>query len=125
MTTFVFEAEVMVPMWHKEWLHYYLDEDVVAKLLKNLTPEQNGVIENVDELHDLLTTTGQISTVNKLDGRNAQVMNMLTALAKAAWKEGVPWDVDETEYMYKGDEKFYKYLCAYVDSKLDQNEGEI
>ena len=114
MSQIVFEAGVMIPNWTKEWRHYYLSDVDAANLIATLPEECKGIIESVDELRDLLSGTGVVSTRVALSGNKDEVMKMLTAMAKAAWKNSVPWDVDETEFMYKGDEKFGRYLRAYV-----------
>lgn len=121
MAKFVIEAEIMVPRWEKHWRHYYLDEQTVEQLIAELTPEQSGLIENAEELRDLLTNKGEVSSVIKLNGTQAEVMQFLTELAKSAWKDSVPWDLDETEFVYTGDEKFYQYKRAYVITDEDFN----
>ena len=114
MATIVLVADVVVAHVVRERTRFELSEGFAQKLLAKLDENKNRLDVDVAELKDLLNNTGEISSMVALRGQQADVRELLAALAISAWDHEIPSTVDETEYSGRKEMHFEGFHDAYI-----------
>jgi|GEM_PF-3373709 len=114
MIKFTFEADILVPTWERKRKFITVDKCTTQALLDKLPVEDNPLSVTVDDLHDLLNNTGEISSRVALSNSQEQVQQLLHKLTVIAWKSEIPWEVHEHEIAKKGDEEFESFVRAFT-----------
>ena len=114
MRRFVFETDVIVPHLELRRQRYELSMNEMRALLKVVQPSDNELHVTAEELDDLLSNTGQMSSYVAMADRGSAVKKLVAALSKAAWEDDLPWKLDQAEGYGIGDERFDKCVRAYV-----------
>jgi hypothetical protein len=114
MRRFVFEADIIVPRLELHRQRYEISMEDMRRLLDMVPAADNELHVTAEDLDDLLTNTGEISTYVSMSARQDAVRKLLTALSKVAWENDLPWKLDQAEGYGIGDERFHECVRAYI-----------
>ncbi len=114
MVKFTFEADILVPFWERKRKFITIDQSTTQALLDTLPAEDNPLMIDSNDLHDLLNGIGEICSRIELSSSELIVQKLLHKLTVSAWKSQIPWEVHEREYSHKGDEEFESFVRAFT-----------
>jgi hypothetical protein len=124
MRRFVFEADIIVPRLELHRQRYEISMEDMRRLLGMVPAADNELHVTAEDLDDLLTNTGEMSNFVRMSARHEAVRKLLTALAKTAWENDLPWELDQAEGYGIGDERFHEYVRAYIMPDDDHPFGQ-
>lgn len=114
MERFVFETDIIVPRLELHRHRYEIDFDTMRQLLAGLRDGINELGIDEQELKQLLTDEGEISTVVAMTGKQDVVRRLIDSLARSAWLNDLPWKLDQAEGYGIDEARFKECVRAYI-----------
>lgn len=122
MEKIVFEIDVVQPRREVHRCKFELDKQQVEQLLNPIDAAIYGFEGTVDELIDLVTNSGAVSTVIALKGEQESAQQYVRNFAAKAWLNDLPWQVTNITDDGVDDARFGGLVDAYVKA-IDDSEG--
>lgn len=128
MEKFVFELDIVQPRREVHRCKFELDMEQVEKLLNPGMAAAFGFSGTVEELKDLMSKTGAVSTAVALAGAQHSVNQYVRHVAAQAWLNDLPWQVtkehEEGVYVASVGDLIEAYVKAADDNTISMGAGD-